>query len=458
MTEALVTGESLPVAKAAGDRVIAGAINGDGMLVVEATAVGEDTTLARMARLVEAAQVSKAPAQRLADAVARVFVPAVFAVALLTFAVWCWLGQPDTAIRAGIAVLVISCPCALGLATPIALVAGSGLAARQGIVVRDIVALEAAAAIDTVAFDKTGTLTAGNPRLLGVAAPGVGRDEALALAAALSAGSSHPLAKAVLAAAEDAGLALVPAADVVSHPGGGVEGAVEGRPALFGSADWLRARGLTLGVLEQAIRRDQTFAEAQSISWLASDGRVTAALAFADTLRPGAPEAVAALVRDGLEVVMVSGDRQAAADAIGQAAGVREIRAGLSPEAKLADLRERQRQGRKVAMVGDGINDTPALSGADLGIAMGGGTDVARASAGLTLMRPDLRLVPAAIRIARATRAAIRQNLVLDFAFNVVGIPLAASGLLSATVAGLAMAASSVSVVLNALRLSRRRT
>jgi Cu+-exporting ATPase len=456
MTEALVTGESLPVAKSEGDRVIAGAINGDGMLVVEATAVGEDTTLARMARLVEAAQVSKASAQQLADAVARVFVPAVLAVALLTFAVWWWLGQPETAIRAGIAVLVISCPCALGLATPIALVAGSGLAARHGIVVRDIAALEAAATVDTVAFDKTGTLTIGDPRLLGIAAPGVGRDEALALAAALSAGSSHPLAKAVLAAAEDAGLAPVPAADIVSRPGGGVEGTVNGLPALFGSAAFLRARGLSLGVLEQAIRRDQPFAEAQSISWLASGGRVIGALAFADRLRPEAAEAVARLGREGLAVVMLSGDRQEAAEAIGRAAGVADIRAALTPEAKLAELRRKQGEGRKVAMVGDGVNDTPALSGADLGIAMGSGVDVARASAGLTLMRPDLRLVPAAIGIARATRAAIRQNLVLAFAFNVVGIPLAASGLLSATVAGLAMAASSVSVVLNALRLSRR--
>jgi Cu+-exporting ATPase len=455
MTEALVTGESLPVPKGPGDSVVAGALNGPAALSVEAVAVGEDTTLARMARLVEAAQTAKAPVQRLADAIARVFVPAVLAVAVLTFAGWWLAGHPETAIRAAISVLVISCPCALGLATPIALVAGSGVAARAGIVVRDIAALETAAAVDTVAFDKTGTLTLGQPRILGVVAPGIGRDDALRLAAALAAGSTHPLAAAVTAAAEDAGLAPPPAAGLTETPGLGISGTVGGVAVLFGSADFLRGRDISLGLIEQTVRRDSAFAEAQSISWIAGDGRVIGAIAFADTMRPGAPEAVAALAGRGIASVMLSGDRQLAAEAIGRAAGIADARGGLRPEGKLEALRALKAEGRSVAMVGDGINDAPALSGADIGIAMGEGAAAARHAAGITLMRADLSLVPRALSVARATRRVIRENLALAFLFNVIGIPLAASGALSPTVAGAAMAASSIAVVANAWRLSR---
>jgi P-type Cu+ transporter len=456
MDESLVTGESRPQAKLAGAKVIAGALNGTGMLTVEATAVGEDATLARIARLVEAAQTKRAPVQKLADQVARFFVPVVLVIALLTGLGWWWLGKPETALVAAISVLVVSCPCALGLATPIALVAGMGRAAKAGILMRDVEALELAAGIDTIAFDKTGTLTEGHPRIAAISAPGVGPDEAMKLALALSLGSEHPLAGAIRDAAADRDVAVEPAAETVVVPGGGVKGMVHGVPALFGSAEFIRTSGVSLGVLEQVISRDPGFSEAQTVSWLAGAGRIIGAFAFVDAIRSNADQVIKTLGAEGLQIVMLSGDNRSAAEAAGRAIGITDVRAGLKPADKVQALKALAMEGRKLAMVGDGLNDAPALAAAPLGIAMGTGTEAARAAAGVTLMRPDLRLIPKALHAAQDTRAVIRQNLWLAFVFNGIGIPTAALGLLSPAIAGAAMAASSIAVALNAMRLSRR--
>jgi Cu+-exporting ATPase len=457
MDESLVTGESLPQAKTKGARIIAGALNGNGMLTVEATAVGDDSTLQRIARLVEAAQVAKAPAQKLADRVSQIFVPAVLAIALLTILAWWFLGYPEKALVAGISVLVVACPCALGLATPMALVAGTGAAAKAGVLVRDVAALEAAATIDTIAFDKTGTLTEGHPKVTAISAPGVGPEDALRLALALSIAGGHPLAEAVRREAADRDVAAEVATELEIIPGGGVTGKVNGVAALFGSADFLRRQGVSLGVLEQVIGRDPGFGEAETVSWLAGAGRVIGAFAFSDQLRGHAEQVVRQLVEGGFRVVLLSGDRKSAAEMAGRRLGVTEVRGGLTPGGKVQALSKLKAEKRHVAMVGDGLNDTPALAAADLGIAMAGGTDAAGAAAGIALLRPDLRLIPVALTAARETEAVIRQNLWLAFLFNGVGIPAAALGLLTPAVAGAAMAASSVSVVLNALRLSRRR-
>ncbi len=457
MNESLVTGESLPKAKVAGGKVVAGALNGNGVLTVEATAVGEDSTLSRIARLVEAAQVARAPAQRLADRVSGIFVPVVLGIAALTGLVWWLLGQQETAIVAAVSVLVVACPCALGLATPIALVAGTGAAAKAGVLVRDISALEAAARVDTVAFDKTGTLTEGQPRIAAISAPGVGSEDALKLALALSIGGGHPLAEAVRNEAADRDVAAEPATDLEAVPGGGVRGKVNGVTALFGSAEFLRQEGVSLGVLEQVITRDPGFGEVETISWLAGAGKVIGAFAFSDQLRGHAEQVVRQLTEAGFRVVLLSGDRKSVAEATGRRVGVTEARGGLTPSGKVAALEKLRAEGRVVAMVGDGLNDAPALAAADLGVAMAGGADAAGAAAGVALLRPDLRLVPVALAVARETDAVIRQNLWLAFLFNGIGIPLAALGWLTPAVAGAAMASSSVSVVLNALRLSRKR-
>ncbi len=456
MDESLVTGESTAQIKAAGSRIIAGAMNGTGMLTVEATAVGEDTTLSRIARLVDAAQTGKAPVQQLVDTIARYFVPAVLCIALATAAIWWFLGYSETALLAAISVLVISCPCALGLATPVALVAGTGVAAKAGIVVRDIDALEAAASIDTIAFDKTGTLTEGHPRIAAISAPGIGSEDALKLALALSLGSEHPLASAIKAEAADRDISTDAALNIAAVPGMGVRGDINGVHALFGSAEFIRGAGISLGVLEQVINRDPGFGDAQSISWLAGAGRIIGAFAFVDGIRSHAEQAIAALKSQGMHVVMLSGDRHPAAEAIAAKLGITDCHAGLKPADKVQVLRKLQLSGKKVAMVGDGLNDTPALAAASLGIAMGSGTDAARATAGITLIRPDLRLVAKAIQVAKATRTVIRQNLWFAFLFNGIGIPMAALGLLTPTIAGAAMAASSVLVVLNAVHLSRQ--
>jgi Cu+-exporting ATPase len=460
--ESLITGESLPVAKGVGDRVTGGAVNGEGLIAVTTTAVGAESALARIVRLVEDAQAAKAPIQKLVDRVSAVFVPVVVAVALLTLFAWgVFGGDWNVAILNAVAVLVIACPCALGLATPTAVMAGTGVAARAGILIKDAEALEVAHAVRTVAFDKTGTLTEGRPVLV-VHVAADGDDEALlARSAALQQGSEHPLAKAVLAAfaARDTGAPTI-ARDVRAVAGRGLRGTVEGRALLLGSRRMMVEAGIDTAPL--AARADALAHDGCTVSWLgeavaeAGDGapRLHGLLAFRDPPRANAAQAIAELRMLGVRTVMISGDNAGAAGAVARALGIDDVRADVLPEQKADAVRALARDGR-VAMVGDGINDAPALAAADVGIAMGTGTDVAMHAAGITLMRPEPGLVADALDVSRRTVRKIRQNLFWAFAYNVVGIPLAALGLLDPVVAGAAMAFSSVSVVSNTLLLRR---
>ncbi len=461
--ESMLTGEPLPVPKAVGARVTGGAINGEGRVQMRVTAVGHETVLARIIRLVEDAQTGKAPIQRLVDRVAEVFVPVVIALALITGGAWLWLGAGyEHSLVHAVAVLVIACPCALGLATPAAIMAGTGVAARQGILIKDAQALEVAHRVQTVAFDKTGTLTLGRPRLVGqVAAPGQDATATLALAAAVQQGSEHPLARAVLDAAQ--GMPLPPAGQLRAVPGRGVQADVQGRTCLLGSLRWLQEEGLDLQPWRAAIAQFQQ--QGASLSALAE--RTPAGvqglllLAFGDEPKPGAREALDALRARGLKLVMISGDNRPAAEAMARRLGLRpeegEVLAEVLPGDKAQAVGRLREGGRVVAMVGDGVNDAPALAAADVGLAMGNGTDVAKHAAGITLMRGDVALVGAALDISARTVAKIRQNLFWAFAYNTAGIPLAALGYLSPVVAGAAMALSSVSVMANALLLKRWR-
>ena len=469
LDESLLTGEALPVARQPGDRVTGGAINGEGLLLVRTTAVGAASMLSQIVQMVESAQARKAPIQQTVDRVAAVFVPAVFGAALLTLAGWLLAGSawPEALIHA-VSVLVIACPCALGLATPATLMVGTGLAARRGSLVRDVQALELMRSVAVVAFDKTGTLTEGKPQLVEATAAATlagGRAELLRLAAALQAASEHPLARAVVQAAQAEGL-TPPAADTPqAEAGRGIAGRVQGRALKLGSSIWMAE----LGVVDPALAAQAAASAAQgrSVSWLAdlSPGappRALGLLAFGDHAKPGAALAVAGLRQAGLRVVLVSGDNRGAADALARAVGITEVRAEVLPADKarvIQALREGLRAGQRVAMVGDGVNDAPALAAADVGLAMthadGGGTDVAMQTAGLTLLRGDPLLVLEALQLSRAITRRIRQNLFWAFAYNLVGIPLAAFGLLSPVVAGAAMALSSVSVIGNALLLGR---
>ncbi|MBT2747482.1 MULTISPECIES: heavy metal translocating P-type ATPase [unclassified Lysobacter] len=455
--ESLITGESLPVARGEGDRVTGGAVNGEGRIVVETLAVGAESALARIIRLVEDAQARKAPIQHLVDRVSAVFVPVVIALAVLTLLGWgVSTGDWNRAILNAVAVLVIACPCALGLATPTAIMAGTGVAARHGILIKDAQALEIAHRIERVAFDKTGTLTEGKPVLSESIAIDGDRDALLRAAAALQVGSEHPLATAVLSAFD--GGAIPAATGVRAVPGRGLRGEVEGRALLLGSTRMLEEAGADLSPLRaqaQALRE-----RGHSLSWLAShdDGapRVLGLLAFADTPRPDARAAIERLHAMGLRTAMISGDHAGAAQAIAAQLGIDEVRADVLPEHKAQAVAEFARDGR-VAMVGDGVNDAPALAAADVGIAMGSGTDVAMQAAGITLMRAQLGLIADAIAISRRTTGKIRQNLFWAFGYNVVGIVLAMLGLLDPVVAAAAMAFSSVSVLANTLLLRRWR-
>jgi Cu+-exporting ATPase len=439
----MLTGESLPVDAAIGASVAAGTIDTDGVLAIEATAIGAETMLARIVRMVEGAQASKAPIQRLVDRVAAVFVPVVLVVALATFAAWYWTtGQVPLSVLNAVAVLVIACPCALGLATPTAIMVGTGLAARRGILIKDAASLERAHAVRVVVFDKTGTLTEGKPRVSDIAGAEADPRDVLRLAASLQRDSEHALAAAVRARALQDGIAPPPASGFRALPGRGVMAEVEGRSLIFGNRRLLAENGIVA-------RGDP----GQTVAWLAETApspRVLGHIVFGNTLKPSARGAIDRLHRLGLRTVLLTGDSRSTADAVAQALGIDDVRADILPEGK-AEAVAALRQDGVVAMVGDGINDAPALAAADIGIAMATGTDVAMETAGITLMRGDPALVADAIDISRRTTTKIRQGLFWAFAYNVVGIPLAALGYLSPLIAGAAMAASSVSVVTNAL-------
>lgn len=463
--ESMLTGEPLPVPKGPGDALTGGAVNGDGRMVIEVSAVGAESVLARIIRLVEDAQAAKAPIQRLVDKVAAVFVPVVLVIALVTLAGWLIAGAGiETALIHAVAVLVIACPCALGLATPVAVMAGTGVAAKHGILIKDARALEIAHRVDTVAFDKTGTLTLGRPvltELLPVAGAIEAEEKLLAVAASLQGGSEHPLAKAVLAAAAQRNLQAPALSAMQAMPGRGVRGDVDGATWAIASLRWCRE----LDAMPDAADVDRLQAKGATVSALlrfdeAGAAHVQALLAFADEPKPQAAEAIRTLRARGLRVVMISGDNLRAAQAMAARLGIapEDVRADVLPADKAAQVAALRKNGHVVAMVGDGANDAPALAAADVGIAMapsGGGTDVAMEAAGITLMRGDLALVAQAFELSGRTVSKIRQNLFWAFAYNVAGIPLAAFGLLSPVVAGAAMALSSVSVMANALLLRR---
>lgn len=453
--EALISGESLPVNKAPGDRITGGAINGEGRLLVRTTALGGETVLARIIRLVEDAQAAKAPIQKLVDKVSQVFVPAVLVIAVFTLIGWLLTGAPaEVALINAVAVLVIACPCALGLATPAAIMAGTGVAARHGILIKDAEALEVAHAVNAVAFDKTGTLTSGKPQIIHLHALEGDEASLLRLAGALQRGSEHPLARAVLERCEADGVAVPDVQKSQALSGRGIAGTLDGRQLALGNRRMLDEFGLQPGELLDTAQRWE--AEGRTLSWLvesAPQPRVLGLFAFGDSLKEGAAAAIAALDARHIRSHLITGDNRGSARVVAEALHIDDVHAEVLPADKAATVAELKKGGAVVAMVGDGINDAPALAAADVGIAMGGGTDVAMHAAGITLMRGDPRLVPAALEIARRTYRKIQQNLFWAFIYNLVGIPLAAFGFLSPVVAGAAMALSSVSVVSNALLL-----
>jgi len=456
--ESLITGESLPVAKHVGDRVTGGAINGEGLLLVRTGATGAETMLSRIIRLVEDAQSAKAPVQKLVDKVAAVFVPVVLVLALLTLAGW-WLasGNVEQAVINAVVVMVIACPCALGLATPAAIMAGTGVAARHGILIKDAEALEMARQVDTVVFDKTGTLTQGKPVLAQLLPHGVPAGRALQLSAAIQRGSEHSLARAVLDAEAASGEAppALTASAVSTLAGRGLAATVDGLELILGSGRLMAERGIDLSPLQP--RALELEGAGHTISWLADAGskRLLGLLAFADQPKPHARAAVDRLHARGIATVMLTGDNQGSAQAVAQALGIGSVEANLLPADKTTVIARLKAEGKRVAMVGDGINDAPALAAAHVGIAMATGTDVAMNAAGITLMRGEPLLVADAIDISHRTFRKIRQNLFWAFIYNVAGIPLAALGMLNPLLAGAAMAFSSVSVISNALLLRR---
>ena len=452
--EALISGESLPVPKQPGDKVTGGAINGEGRLIIKTLALGTETVLARIIRLVEDAQSAKAPIQKLVDKVSQVFVPVVLLIALATLLGWWLYGAPiETALINAVAVLVIACPCALGLATPTAIMAGTGVAARYGILIKDAEALERAHEVSAVVFDKTGTLTSGTPQIAHFSALDGDEAQLLQAAGALQRGSEHPLAKAVLDACAARNLKVPDVMDSQSLTGRGIAGTLQGRRLALGNRRLLEETGLNPGSLAESAKAWET--EGRTLSWLIEQSpqpQVLGLFAFGDTLKTGALSAIQQLSARHISSHLLTGDNRGSAKVVAEALGITDVHAEVLPADKAATVTELKKTG-VVAMVGDGINDAPALAAADIGIAMGGGTDVAMHAAGITLMRGDPRLVPAALEISRKTYAKIRQNLFWAFIYNVIGIPLAAFGFLNPVLAGAAMAFSSVSVVSNALLL-----
>ncbi len=460
--ESLITGESLPVNKQAGDRVTGGAVNGEGLIVLQTTAIGAESMLARIVRMVESAQSKKAPIQRMVDQVSAVFVPVVIGIAAVTLLGWgLATGNWEAAILNAVAVLVIACPCAMGLATPAAIMVGTGVGAKHGILIKDAEALEVAHQVKIVAFDKTGTLTEGRPELVALEPDASSSHSAvLAWSAAIQAGSEHPLAKAVMALAVKDQVSVPVASQVRAVAGRGMSAQVDGRELRLGSPRYMQELGVDLGAF--TARAEELEADGRTVSWLAdvtAQPQLLGLLAFGDTLKANAGPAIARLHALGIKTAMLTGDNRGSAEAVARQLGIDIVHSQVLPEHKaaiVAQLRDQLDQSRgRVAMVGDGINDAPALAAADVGIAMSTGTDVAMHAAGITLMRGNPALVADAIDISRRTYAKIRQNLFWAFFYNVVGIPLAALGLLSPVIAGAAMALSSVSVVSNALLLRR---
>ncbi len=460
--ESMVTGEPVPVQKKAGERVIGATVNGTGSLVMQAERVGADTLLAQIVRMVSEAQRSRAPIQRLADTVSGYFVPAVVIISVLTFLAWGILG-PEPRLAHGIvnavAVLIIACPCALGLATPMSIMVGTGRGARAGVLIKNAEALEVLEAIDTLVVDKTGTLTEGRPRLVSVYAfAGHSEDEVLRLAAGLERASEHPLAAAIVQGAEERGLAIPSVSDFESRTGQGVIGTVAGRPVAVGNRELFEGLGIDVMALED--RASTLRSDGQTVMFVTLDNAPAGLFGVADPIKETTPEAISALHVQGLHVVMLTGDHAATAHAVAGKLGIDRVEAEVLPDQKRAVVQKLQDQGQRVAMAGDGINDAPALAQAQVGIAMGTGTDVAMESAGVTLVKGDLRGIVRALRLSRATMRNIRQNLFFAFVYNALGVPIAAGVLypafgllLSPMLAAAAMSLSSVSVIANALRL-----
>jgi len=460
--ESMVTGEAMPVSKASGDRLIGGTVNGTGSLVMRAEKVGSDTVLSHIVAMVAEAQRSRAPIQRMADKVAGYFVPAVIAVSALAFGGWALLGPPPAlayALIAAVSVLIIACPCSLGLATPMSIMVGVGKGAAAGVLIKSAEALERMEKVDTLVVDKTGTLTEGKPRVVAIV-PAAGMDESalLPLAAGLERASEHPLAAAIVAAAQERGLSVPDAADFASTTGKGVKGNVAGRHVALGNAALMAELGVSLGAL--AVQADDLRRDGATALFLAIDGKAAGVIAVADPIKVTTSDALRTLREDGIRIVMLTGDNRTTAEAVARKLGIEEVRADVLPEDKNAVVRRLRSQGRIVAMAGDGVNDAPALAEADVGIAMGTGTEVAIQSAGVTLMKGDLAGIARARTLSRATMRNIRQNLTFAFIYNAAGIPIAAGVLypwfgilLSPIIAALAMALSSVSVIGNALRL-----
>jgi len=462
--ESMVTGESIPVEKARDSKVIGGTVNGTGSLVIEAQRVGSETLLSQIVHMVSEAQRSRAPIQRLADTVSGYFVPIVVLTAILTAVVWAFLGpEPKMAYALvnAVAVLIIACPCALGLATPISIMVGVGRGALAGVLIKNAEALEVFQKVDTLIFDKTGTLTEGKPKLMSVvAASSSSEAEIMSIAGSLERGSEHPLAQAIVKGAEAKGLSLAASKDFKSITGKGVSGTIDGKTCVLGNQKWMEESGIQVDILTaqaDALRKD-----GQTVMFLARERQVLGILGVADSIKSSTPEAIQMLHQEGLRLIMVTGDNQVTAEAVAKKLGIDEVRAGVLPEQKGKIIQELKSQGRRVAMAGDGVNDAPALALADVGIAMGTGTDVAMESAGVTLMKGDLRGLAKARKLSRATMRNIRQNLFFAFFYNILGIPIAAGVLypffgvlLSPVIASAAMSLSSVSVIGNALRLRR---